>query len=223
MEPGNDDMKKSRSMKRWILPLIVICVGPWLAGCESVQDATLTGHMWEATGNNREPASKPNLTLYQTVSRDDVLVRYNEELQSSGAVKGRAFLLFANEKRLKAGGKPAFLSAKKADHIQSRPIKIISESDTNSTAKEDLQAFILPDGQHFTLVSKGREIGSYCLPAYGIVTTGGKVARALLLPAVVAGDATIYTGVIACYAGLESLGSLAQNSTASHSNRLQGK
>lgn len=216
-------MKLMCQITKWILPLMAAGLLPWLAGCESVQNATLTGHMWEATRNNREPASKPNLTLYQTASRDDVLVRYDEELQSNGAVRSRAFLLFANEKKLKAGRKPAFLSAENSARLQSVPIKIILESDTKAMAGEDLQAFILPDGQHFTLVSKGRYVGSFCLPTYGTVSTGGKVARALLLPAVVAGDATLYAGVLGCYVAPEVLGNLAQNSTASHSDRIRGK
>ncbi len=183
-------------MSKWILILILGAIGPWLAGCESVQDATLTGRMWEATGSNhREPAGNSNLGLYQTSNNDDVLVRYKEELEGNGKIKSRAFLLLANEKKLKAGQRPAFLSADKASQIQGHPLQVISKADTNALAKEDLQAIISPDGHHFTLVFKGKDIGTYCLPTYGIVSTGGKVTRALLLPATVAGDVTVYSAV----------------------------
>src|ERR1700722_2612085 len=196
-------MYPGANMTLWIPLLIVACTALWLTGCESVQDATLTGRMWEATGNDhREPAGNPNLGFYQTINHDDVLVRYDEEVESNGRIKRRAFLLWANEKKLSAGQRPSFLSAAKASKIQSQPLQIISISDTNAIAREDLQAIIAPDGRHFTLVSKGKDIGAFCLPTYGTVTTGGKVTRALLLPATVAGDVTVYSAIVGGIAGV---------------------
>jgi len=197
----HDDMKENRSIKRWIFPLLIVCACPWLTGCESVKDKTLTGRLWEGAAiNHGEPAGNANLRLYQTVDHKDVLVRYDEERENSGTIKSRAFLLMANQRRLDAREKPSFLSAQKAAKIQSLPLEVISSIDSNSAKQEKMQTIISSDGHHFTLVSKGREIGSYDLPTY--VTTGSKLTRALLTPATVAGDVTIYSallGVLAAY------------------------
>lgn len=198
-------MNQKENMKRWILLLIAVCLVPWLTGCESVKDRTLTGRLWEATeSSHREPAGKINLSLYQTVNHGDVLVRYDEALETGRNLKERAFLLWANEKKLKAGRKPFFLSRDSASKIESQPMQIISKSDTNAMAREDLQAIIDPDGRHFTIVSLGKEIGAFCLPTYGVSTTGDKIKRALLLPATVAADVTIYStifgGIVLVYA-----------------------
>lgn len=206
-------MKETRSMKHLLFPLLALSLVPWLAGCASFGDTGFTGHMWEVTGSNhREPAGNPNLKLYHTATGGEVLVRYDEELESSGAIKSRAFLLFANEKKLKNLRKPSFLSSDKAARIQSSPIPIVLEPDTNAMASEDLQAFILPDKHHFTLVSKDRYIGTYCLPTYGTVTTRGVVARALFLPATVAGDVTVCGAVVGAFAAY----GLASSYVASH-------
>ncbi|HZQ45399.1 MAG TPA: hypothetical protein VFC07_00185 [Verrucomicrobiae bacterium] len=190
---GHGNMKENWNIKRWILALIVVCACPWLTGCES----TLTGRMWEATENShREPAGKTNLRLYQTVNHGDVLVRYDEALETGRNLTERAFLLWANEKKLKTGRRPFFLSVDSASKIQSQPLQIISKSDTNAMASEDLQAIIDPDGRHFTIASKGKEIGAFCLPTYGVSTTGDKIKRALLLPATVAADVTIYSTIV---------------------------
>jgi hypothetical protein len=202
MEIGHDDMKESRSIKRLVFSLIVVCACPWLTGCESVKDKTLTGRLWDGAAiNHGEPAGKANLRLYQTMDHKDVLVRYDEELESSGAIKSRAFLLMANKRRLDAGLKPSFLSACDATKIQSTPLQTISSIGPNSPKGEEVQVMVSPDGHHFTLVSEGKEIGSYNLPTY--VTTGSKLTRLALTPATVAGDITIYgalLGVFAAYA-----------------------
>lgn len=191
-------------MKHWFLLIALGGFAPWLTGCETAKDMTITGHMWEATGNNhREPAAKADLRLYHTTDGKDVLVRYNEEWESNGAaIKPRAFLLLANEKKLNAGKKPSFLSERKADELQSAALEIIPEINQHEPKTEELQAMVETDGRRFTLVSNGRGIGQYRLPTYSKVTWGGKVERAFFLPATVTGDVTIYSVIIGGYAAL---------------------
>lgn len=199
---GNNNMKAARWLTRLVFLFLASALAPWLTGCDTVQDYTLTGHMWEATaGNHREPAANANLRLYHTTDQKDVLVRYDEELESNGAIKPRAFLLSANERKLLAGLRPAFISAKKAVQMESVPIPIVSEFDRDALAKDDLQASISSDGRQFSLASRGRCIGTYNLPTYGVVTPRCFVARALFLPATVAGDVTVYSAAVGVVAG----------------------
>lgn len=189
----------ARSIKNLVFPFLALSLVPWLAGCESAKDGTITGRMWEATGNNhRQPAAHANLQLYHTIDGKDVLVRYNEEWENNGAaIKPRAFLLLANEKKLAAGKRPSFLSERKAAETQSASLEIVSSSTTNAPKTEEMQAMIATDGRQFTLVSNGKSIGHYCLPTYSKVTWGGKIERAFFLPAAVTGDVTVFSAIIA--------------------------
>lgn len=191
---------------------------PWLAGCESARNATLTGKLWDNFAiDHREPAGNANLRLFHTSDQKDVLVRYDEERESNGTINQRAFLLMANEERMNAGKKPLFLSVHRAAKIEALPLATISSIDSNSINKEDLQAIIAPDGHQFTLVSHGREIGSYYLPTYS--TAGNKFAVAVLLPAAVAGDVTVFGTIFGAYAGACVLHGMAQNGGTSYSFR----
>ena len=212
-------MKNRSCVRRPIFQLLPLLLVPWLAGCETAKEVTITGHMWEATGSNhREPAQNANLKLYHTSDRKDVLVRYDEERESSGTVKSRAFLLMANQGRINAGRKPSFLSGREAAKVQADHVRIISENDVGEMNDEELAAIVSRQGRHFTLISKGREIGSYDLPTY-LTSSRAFVERALFLPATVIGDVAVYGTLIGGYAGLEYLSTLNQNSGASHANQ----
>ena len=171
-------------MKEWRNSLILVCLMPWLSGC-------ITSALWETTSADRwEPANKSNLRLYQTADHKDVLVRYDEALKRNAAIKkSRAFLVFANQHKLDAGKKPSFLSARGAAKIQSTPLEIVPSIDSHSGKNEKILATISSDGSNFTLVSNGRAIGPYDLPAH--ITTSGKMIRFIMTPPAVVGDATI--------------------------------
>ncbi len=187
---------------------MVACLLPWIVGCESAKQNTLTGRLWDnAALNHCKPAGRTNLRLYQTADRKDVLVRYNELRESNGAVDSRAFLIFANQPRLDAGKKPLFLSVGETAKIQSTPLDIIPSIDSSSEKDEAMQAIISGDGHHFTLVSEGREIGSYDLPTY--LTKGSRVVklarantftRLVATPAAATGDVAIYSATAALFA-----------------------
>lgn len=209
MEFGSNDMKNTRWIMRLVFPLLTLLLAPWLAGCQSAKENTLTGKLWQSAASSnyrhREPAPDPKLAVFQTKDRKDVLVQYDEWGGRSDAVEHRAFLLRPNQKDLAAGRRPVFLDEKKAAKIQSSAERINSENGTGIKDSEELQAMVAPSGRSFTLKSKGAEIGSYDLPVYLTTTSRmAKLARAntftrlVALPAAAMGDAAFYGGEF-CY------------------------
>jgi len=62
-------------VKRGISCLLVVCLVPWMTGCEG-----LTGQLWSGDygDDHRHAAPEPDLKLSQTPDRKDVLVQYDE-------------------------------------------------------------------------------------------------------------------------------------------------
>jgi|SRR5579872_1260445 len=182
--------------------LLVICLIPFLTGC-------LTGRLWDRdlAVDHRQPAPDANLKLFQKPDGGDVLVQYDEERDRDDVVKRRAFYLQANQKKLSAGKRPHFVSARKADHMQ--PITLESSSATNSISPGlgAFRAALLPDGRHFTLICNGRVTGPYGLPVY--VDRCSQVDRLALTPLAVTGDVVIagaVAGLLYLYARAGSAG-----------------
>lgn len=196
-------MNVTRNFNKLFLPLLALSLVPWLAGCESAKQNTLTGRLWQRSVGDyhHEPAMDPRMSLYQTRDNKDILVRYDEMARGDGSIRRRSFLLQTNQKKLAAGQKPKFLSERQAGKIQLSgriiPYHNLSEGKSGS----ELQAIVGPDEINFTIVTKGAEIGSYSLPTYeskvGKVVKLAKAntfTRLVALPAAIMGDTAKYGG-----------------------------
>ena len=163
-----------------------------LTGCAAVEDS-FTYKLWhnESFRNFNEPASDPHLALFADTPRADVLVQYDEVREKDGRARRRAFFVNANRRRIEAGLKPRFVSAKAASGLT--PIPILRSGDGQPTPPSGL-CVVMETNQHsFILRSDGQVVNAVTLPTYG--TTGG-VKKAFLTPLTVTGD-TLVVGVIA--------------------------
>jgi hypothetical protein len=192
-------MKKARTAITWLL---VGCLVPFLTGCSGLSDCTLTGRLWEhGDASDRSlPAPHPNLCLYQTANRRDILVIYDETHEDSGVVRRRAYLLNVNKDRIEKGRGPKFVRVRHMDRLLTIPVESAAPSQTNSDAGAGMRAFLLADGRHFTLVSQGAEAGEFYLPAY--VSFSGRAGRIALTPLTVSADVVIYGSIAAACAAL---------------------
>ncbi len=103
-----------RKVKTAITWLLMGCLVPFFTGCSDLADYSLTGRLWEheTGGANRSlPAPHPNLRLYETADRRDILVIYDETHDDSGVIRRRAYLLNANKARIDEGRGPRFVRA----------------------------------------------------------------------------------------------------------------
>lgn len=181
----------------------------FVTGCQTGGHDTLTGGMWDSdvAFNHSGPAASPNLNLYQVPNQQDFLVMYDEEHDGNETITRRAYLLWANQKRVEEERKPHFLEKPKLDGLQAVSVETNSTAAMSSTNAAALRAVLLADLKHFKLISDGREIGIFRLPTY--VNNGDRAWRIAVTPVTVAADVTFYTAatvavlgavVLYCYA-----------------------
>ncbi len=166
------------------MPLVSCATGLLLLnGC-------MTEALWDRQ-NFYEPAPSPNLELFHSAKRQDVLVRY-DELRGTEKTRRRAYFLRESESRLKERRKPIFVSVGKAKGLA--PIPFLAPG-TNLPPQQGLYAISNTNRYDFVLFSGPSPIGYYYLPVYQRHID--QAAKVLLTPLAVLGDATIVAVPIA--------------------------
>src|SRR6266487_631001 len=167
-------------------------------GCDTVRDSSMTGRLWDAGGVNRcLPAPKPGAKLYWIADHQDVLVTYDELREKTDSIRQRAFFFKANVRRLEDRKKPRFVEPAKI--VELSLVQIPAVGGTNASPKEIILVKLSDDGQEFTLLWSGTELGPYALPAY--LDRGSETKRFLLTPLTVTGDFIVVVVVVAVAAG----------------------
>ena len=193
-------------MRRIGLPEMISCVlaGCLLlnaTGCKTAPDASLTHQLWnnERLGHHYEPAPNPRLELFQDERRGDVLATYDEVHDVRATVRRRAYFVNRNRARIEAARKPRFVDPELARGLQ--PIPLAPAMSAVPSNRALLQAVVSTNGQQFTL--SGDFCGHiYTLPVYE--DQSGLVAKLVLLPIAVTGDAVVVgtvAGVVWLYSG----------------------
>jgi len=183
--------------RQFIACFLAASLAPLATGCDTMRDSTMTGRLWDAGGvNHCLPAPTPNLKLYRTPDDQDVLVTYDELLEKSDSIRRRAFFFKPNVRRLEDRKRPKFVNP---DQVMELKLVPVSEfGNTNAPAEEVVFAKVSGDGQEFTLIWFGADLGPYALPVY--VDRGSAFRRALLTPLTTTGDvivAVVAVGVVA--------------------------
>lgn len=174
--------------------MLVALLLPGLSGC-------LTEKLWDSDFSNQEhrwASTNSAPRLYQTSDGKDVVVCYIERRDTDSMTRARAYLLYRNNPAVESGRRPGFVSTSISKNLKQIPVSSGSGMDSDPS-DESLRAILLPDGLHFTLVSKGREIGTYRLPDYtGNSRRGMQIA---LTPLAVTGDVVIVGVAVVTIAG----------------------
>ena len=175
-------------LKWWVL---LTAQSVLLGGCA-------TSALWEEGrfARYREPASQPNLRLFHSAQRQDVLVEYDETRDTDETIRRRAYWLDRNATRLRDRSKPRFVSVKEAEKLTAIPI--VAPADAAVAPAGGLYAMASTNVQAFILNSGGKDLGSYELPVYR--DASGRTMQVLLTPLAVAADLTIVGGVLAVLA-----------------------
>src|SRR5258708_7596088 len=132
-------------MNKWISWVLVLCLMPWMTGCES-----LTGQLWSGDygDDHRRAAPEPDLKLSQTPDRKDVLVQYDEMRSKDAKIQRRAYLLFANQKTVAAGRKPQFITGKAVGRLQGFPLAISYMTNLSTGGDLTLRVVLEEDKHH---------------------------------------------------------------------------
>jgi hypothetical protein len=191
----------SQSARRITAALLIASFLP-LTGCESTRSYTLTGALWTSPDLRgfREPASEPNLRLFQHASRGEVLVLYDEEREKTGVIERRAYFLLPNRKRIEARRKPRFVNAALADTMTPIPLTPPTPVPTNRPPGAVLGVTLTAHSHQFKLHVEGHAPVTYSLPVYP--DSSGQTGRILLTPLTVVGDTVIWGSLIGIGVGL---------------------
>ena len=185
-------------LNQFVGSVLAVCLPLLSTGCDTVRDSSMTGRLWDAGGVNRcLPAPKPNAKLYLTADRQDVLVTYDELREKNDSIRRRAFYFKPNVRRLEDRKKPRFVDPAK---IVDLSLVQIPEVGTNASPQETILVKLSDDGQEFTLLWSGTDLGPYALPVY--LDRGSETKRFLLTPLTATGDFIVVVVVVGVVAGV---------------------
>src|SRR5437016_3916645 len=202
--------QRTARLNQFLGSVLAVCLPLLSTGCDTVRDSSMTGRLWDEGGVNRcLPAPKPNAKLYLTADRQDVLVTYDELREKNDAIRRRAFYFKPNVRRLEDRKKPRFADPAK---IVDLSLVQIPEVGTSASPQETILVKLSDDGQEFTLLWSGTDLGPYALPAY--LDRGSETKRFLLTPLTAAGDFILVVVVVAVVAG--AVGAYAHVASSSH-------
>ena len=111
----------------------------------------------------------PELKLFLTPDRSDVLVTYREVRGGAGASVPRAYFARANAAEILANRKPAFVSADTAAALQPIPLDVPASCGSKlprAAADPGLRARLSSSGSGFTLTRGNAELEYHPLPLY---------------------------------------------------------
>lgn len=165
-----------------------------LAVLSCLMTGCVTSALWEDGRFVRfcEPAAPPNLRLFESEAKHDILVQYDEWLDVSEELRPRIYWLGQDRKPFSNPHKPAFVSSRAVKGLS--PIPIHNSSGFVAQANVGLAAVMVWNPTGFTLYSGDRVLGDYTLPVYedGSATT----KKVLLTPLAVTADAAIVAGYL---------------------------
>ena len=192
------------ALQQWVNGCLIGLLLPLLTGCETAKKYSLTYRLWDSADMRRfnEPASNPQLELSQSSKTNVVLVQYDEVRESNEAVKRRAYFLFRDEQKIKAGRKPTFISPEKVTGLKPVPLVYGDLLSTNVPAMGGNYATTSTNSHRFTLQLDGHGKGPYELPVYE--RKSGQVQRTVLTPFALAGD-VVMVGFVAAFVALVTL------------------
>ena len=173
----------SNALMRFSPLLLALALG---SGCA-------TKALWDGNAFEdwNEPASEPNLRLYEGGKQADVLVVYDEYSERSDATHTRAYWMNQNEKRLEQRRMPYFVNTNTALHLSAVPV---FGQYPEGTSIPPIYALLETNRQSFTLYSHTEPQTSHDLPTYN--DGKGKIEKVVLTPPVVTADLTIIGGFL---------------------------
>jgi hypothetical protein len=157
-------------------------VAPLLNGC--------TALLWnkDTFAKYCYPASPPNLALFYSTARKDVLVRYDERREDDRKIHHRCYWLEPNTDKVRQGDPPRFVSRALARGLDP-VLRLDARTNPPPAGPKGLYAVVPASNEGFTLYAGDDELDSYALPKY--TQASGTGAKILLTPLAIAGDATL--------------------------------
>ena len=173
----------------------------WSLGLLTAQTILLggcvTSKVWEEGQFARfhEPARPPNLLLFHSDQRGDVLVEYDEWREGDESTRRRAYWLGQNTARLQVGRKPQFVPVQHGADLA--PIPAVAAPLIHGEVAAERGCAVISN-QTFVLYTGENKMGAYELPVYR--DASGRVKQVAITPLAVAADLTIVGGFLFVWA-----------------------
>ena len=176
-----------------------------LAALTVMGSGCVTAKVWEPHQFARfhEPAEPANLQLFYSNERQDILVRYDEIIDTSGKIKPRAYWLERNGTKEGTEKRPSFVSIKHAQGLRSVPL--LSSIEKNALESGGLFAvstngisfclYSAPDKAQAAVLTTATLVGEFELPTY--YDSLGPVKQVLRTPPALVADSVIAAGWVA--------------------------
>lgn len=180
-------------------PRLLLASGLLLAsvGCRSVEDHSLTAHLWQndTFRSFREPASDLNLALFAGTNAADVLVLYDEISENHSGIVRRAYYLQPNRARIAAGKRPKFVKPSAANELAPILVMTPQTAAKNRPSPGTAYAVTTGAGRGFTFYWAAGTAEAEELPVY--CETSGTAVKIALTPLAVTGDVVVAAVVVA--------------------------
>jgi hypothetical protein len=140
---------------------------------------------------NSHPAHNPDVRLFDSRQRKDLLVIY-EEQRNHRRTEPRAYWLYENQYLVEREHRPAFVRTNMA--IGLTPVSVFTGTNAVATNSPETLSAVMTSHYEFSLYSGAQEVSSHRLPFYddGRQTA----ARVALTPLALVADATVIGGVV---------------------------
>jgi hypothetical protein len=173
------------------------CILPYVFGLFLLLfgNGCVTKALWQ--NDNLEswnkPTSNPNIRIFASKDRGDMLVVYDEYSERKDATRTRAYWLNENEKLLEQGHMPHFVTTNSIVALTSVPVMPVATNHIDFPSPPYAQ--IEFDQHSFTLfLDDHGQAGPYDLPTYN--DGKGKVEKFALTPLASAADVTLVGGFL---------------------------
>jgi hypothetical protein len=179
---------------------LVVVFALLLTSCATVEKYSLTYRLWDNDSwcKFSDPATNPNLALFEATNNADVLVQYDAFSEKHSRVERHAYYLHPSQARVDAGSKPELVEPSAADGMKPIPVLPTQDALTNQPPGLPPYAVVTKNGRGFTLYRPMEPESAFDLPVYA--ETSGTATRIVLTPFAVAGD-TVMVGVVAAVIG----------------------
>jgi hypothetical protein len=149
----------------------------------------VTRRLWENAEYN-EPSSTPNVQLYYSDAKHDVLVTYDELRPISDTINRRGYFLLENSHQSHRARKPVFVDVHQSNQLKKIPI--VAKGMPHAT-NEVVGIVAEANARTFDVILNGQLTGPYDLPVYS--SNARTAMQIALTPAAVVAD-TIIAGTV---------------------------
>lgn len=153
--------------------------------------STTTNALWQRQAYH--PAERPLIRLSSDPHRQDILVRYDEQMNNSLVVQERAYWLFASTNSPTKSGAPNFVAVSdlpSLNHLVDVPV-YHSIRELQHSSAHGYAALAEPEDRSFELWRDGKRIQTYMLPSYYTRRAPATPLRVVLTPGAVTADAAV--------------------------------